>query len=435
VEADQNRPGPLAGVVVLDLSRVLAGPWATQLLGDLGAEVIKIERPGAGDDTRQWGPPFATNADGSRGDAAYFFCANRNKKSVAVDIATPEGAQIVRDLAAQADVLVENFKVGGLKKYDLDFESLRQANPKLVYCSITGFGQTGPNAGRAGYDYMIQAMAGLMSITGETDGEPMKVGVAVADLSAGLYASNAILAALLHARASGEGQHIDIALFDVQAAMLANQATNWFVSGEVPRRLGNAHPNLVPYQPFPTADGNVVIAVGNDGQFRALCTVLGASGLASDQHFAGNALRVEHRAELVGRLSTLTAAWPSADLFAALEGAGVPCGPINTIDQVFAEPQAAARELVIEQPRSGDAAPVRTVASPIRLSRTPVGSGLPPPRLGADTLEVLQRRLGLAASELETLQTSGAIEGPGLGGAGTHAASRGPVTTGNGGPI
>ncbi len=411
MEADQSRPGPLAGVVVLDLSRVLAGPWATQMLGDLGAEVIKIERPGAGDDTRHWGPPFATNADGSRGDAAYFFCANRNKKSVAVDIATPEGAQIVRALASQADVLVENFKVGGLTKYGLDYESLRQANTKLVYCSITGFGQTGPNAQRAGYDYMIQAMAGLMSITGETEGEPMKVGVAVADLSAGLYASNAILAALLHARASGEGQHIDIALFDVQAAMLANQASNWFVSGEVPRRLGNAHPNLVPYQPFPTADGDVVIAVGNDGQFRALCTVLGASGLASDAHFASNATRVAHRAELAGRLGTLTTAWPSADLFAALDAAGVPCGPINTIDQVFAEPQAAARGLVVEQSRPGDVASVRTVASPMRLSRTPVSAGSPPPRLGADTLEVLERRLGLGASALEALKSSRAIEG------------------------
>ena len=277
MDDNQARTGPLAGVTVLDLSRVLAGPWATQLLGDLGAEVIKIERPGEGDDTRHWGPPFATGADGSRGDAAYFFCANRNKRSVTVDIANPEGAGIVRALAARADVVVENFKVGGLKKYGLDFESLSRANPRLVYCSITGFGQTGPYADRAGYDYMIQAMGGLMSITGEADGAPMKVGVAVADLAAGLYASNAILAGLLHARATGQGQHVDIALFDVQAAMLANQATNFFVSGKAPGRLGNAHPNLVPYQPFPTADGDVVIAVGNDGQFRALCAALGHS--------------------------------------------------------------------------------------------------------------------------------------------------------------
>ena len=273
------RSGPLAGVTVLDLSRVLAGPWATQLLADLGADVIKVERPGAGDDTRSWGPPFTTRADGSRGDAAYFFAANRNKRSVTVDMARPEGAELLRRLAREADVLVENFRTGGLAKYGLDYASLAAANPRLVYCSITGFGHTGPLKDRAGYDYMIQAMGGLMSITGQPDGapggEPMKVGVAVADLFTGLYASNAILAALLHARATGEGQHVDMALFDAQAAMLANQATNYFVSGEAPARMGNAHPNLAPYQPFATADGEIVIAVGADGQFRALCRALG----------------------------------------------------------------------------------------------------------------------------------------------------------------
>ena len=407
-DEDQGK-GPLDGVVVLDLSRVLAGPWATQTLGDLGAEVIKIERPGAGDDTRQWGPPFAAMADGSRGDAAYFFCANRNKKSVTVDIARPEGAELVRALAAKADVLVENFKVGGLKKYGLDFESLIELNPRLVYCSITGFGQTGPYAHRAGYDYMIQAMGGLMSITGETDGAPMKVGVAVVDLFAGLYASNAIMAALIHARATGQGQRIDIALFEVQAAMLANQATNYFVSGEVPRRLGNAHPNLVPYQPFPTSDGEVVIAVGNDGQFRALCAALGQPALADDERFAANALRVKHREALAARLGSLTKARASADWIDALEAAGVPCGPINAIDQVFAEPQATARGLVAEQSRPGDAAPIRTVASPMRLSHTPAGLTAPPPRLGDDTLEVLERRLGLCPSELDALRDSGVI--------------------------
>lgn len=386
--------GPLAGVRVLDLSRVLAGPWATQTLADLGADVIKIERPGTGDDTRQWGPPFTTRADGSPGDAAYFLCANRGKKSVELDIASPEGSAAVRHLAADCDVLVENFKAGGLKKYGLDHASLSAINPRLIYCSITGFGQDGPRAPQAGYDYMIQAMGGLMSITGQPDGtpgaEPMKVGVAVVDLFTGLYAANAILAALLHARATGEGQHIDIALFDVQAAMLANQATNFFVSGVAPTRMGNAHPNLAPYQPFPCADGMVVIAVGNDGQFRQLCAALGAPDLGTDPRFASNADRIAHRAVLTAELSSLTAACDMAGLMSRLEAAGVPCGPVNTVDQVFAESQAAHRGLVVEQTRPDLAAPVRTVASPIRLSRTPVAYDRPPPALGADTDEVLR---------------------------------------------
>lgn len=386
-------PGPLSGVRVLDLSRVLAGPWATQTLADLGAEVIKIERPGAGDDTRLWGPPFTTRTDGSRGDAAYFLCANRGKKSVALDIASPEGAAAVRELAKTCDVVVENFKTGGLKKYGLDHASLAAINPRLVYCSITGFGQDGPDAHRAGYDYMIQAMGGLMSITGQPDGapgaEPMKVGVAVVDLFTGLYASNAILAALLHARATGQGQAIDIALFDVQAAMLANQATNFFVSGKPPGRMGNAHPNLAPYQPFPCTDGMVVIAVGNDGQFRALAGALGAPGLGSDPRFATNALRIEHRAVLTAELSALTAGHAMHGLMTALETAGVPCGPVNTIDQVFEEPQAKHRGLEVTQARGDLAGPVRTVASPIRMSLTPVAYDLPPPALGEHTDEVL----------------------------------------------
>ena len=386
--------GPLAGVRVLDLSRVLAGPWATQTLADLGADVIKIERPGTGDDTRQWGPPFTTRADGSPGDAAYFLCANRGKKSVELDIASPEGSAAVRRLAADCDVLVENFKAGGLKKYGLDHASLSAINPRLIYCSVTGFGQDGPRAPQAGYDYMIQAMGGLMSITGQPDGtpgaEPMKVGVAVVDLFTGLYAANAILAALLHARATGEGQHIDIALFDVQAAMLANQATNFFVSGVAPTRMGNAHPNLAPYQPFPCTDGMVVIAVGNDGQFRQLCAALGAPDLGTDPRFASNADRIAHRAVLTAELSSLTAACDMAGLMSRLEAAGVPCGPVNTVDQVFAESQAAHRGLVVEQTRPDLAAPVRTVASPIRLSRTPVAYDRPPPALGADTDEVLR---------------------------------------------
>jgi len=385
--------GPLAGVRVLDLSRVLAGPWATQTLADLGAEVIKIERPGAGDDTRLWGPPFATTTDGQPGDAAYFFCANRGKKSVAIDMASPEGAAAIRQLAKTCDVVVENFKVGGLKKYGLDYQALSAINPRLVYCSITGFGQTGPDAHRAGYDYMIQAMGGLMSITGQADGspgaEPMKVGVAVVDLFTGLYASNAILAALMHARASGEGQHIDIALFDVQAAMLANQATNYFVSNRAPTRMGNAHPNLAPYQPFPCSDGMVVIAVGNDGQFRNLAKALGVEPMGQDPRFVTNALRVANRLELSASLSALTASFTMKGLMAALETAGVPCGPVNTVDQVFKEPQALHRSLTIEQGRDDLNQPIRTVASPIRLSKTPVSYDAPPPRLGQHTDEVL----------------------------------------------
>ncbi len=388
-----TQPQALAGVRVLDLSRVLAGPWATQTLADLGAEVIKIERPGVGDDTRAWGPPFTTKTDGSRGDSAYFLCANRGKKSVELDIASPEGAATIRRLAITSDVLVENFKVGGLKKYGLDYPALAAINPRLVYCSITGFGQTGPRAEQAGYDNMIQAMGGMMSVTGQPDGapgaEPMKVGVAVVDLATGLYASNAILAALLHARVTGQGQHIDIALFDVQAAMLANQATNYFVSGVAPTRMGNAHPNLVPYQPFPCSDGSVVIAVGNDGQFRTLCEVLGAGALAAEIRYATNAGRIEHRAELVGQISTMTAGWTMAALMTALEAAGVPCGPINTVEQVFAESQANHRSLEVQQIRDDLIAPVRTVASPIRMSATPVRYQAPPPGLGADTAAVL----------------------------------------------
>ncbi len=383
----------LEGVRVLDLSRVLAGPWATQTLADLGAEVIKIERPGVGDDTRAWGPPFTTKTDGSRGDSAYFLCANRGKKSVELDIASKEGAAAIRKLAATADVLVENFKVGGLKKYGLDYAALSKANPKLVYCSITGFGQSGPRAGQAGYDYMIQAMGGLMSVTGQPDGapgaEPMKVGVAFVDLATGLYASNAILAALLHARSTGQGQHVDIALFDVQAAMLANQATNFFVSGKAPTRMGNAHPNLVPYQPFPTSDGMVVVAVGNDGQYRAFCGVLGADDLATDPRYAANAGRIEHRTELVVAISALTRELTMAELFDRLEAAGVPCGPVNTIDQVFEELQAKHRGLEIELPRDDLSRPTKTVASPIRLSETPVHYDRAPPVLGADTEAVL----------------------------------------------
>ena len=406
-----GKRGALDGVFVLDLSRVLAGPWATQLLADLGADVVKVERPGAGDDTRQWGPPFTSATDGSAGDAAYFLCANRNKRSIAVDMAAEDGAALLKRLALQADVVVENFKTGGLAKYGLDYASLSAANPKLVYCSITGFGQTGPWAERAGYDYLIQAMGGLMSITGQPDGEPgaepMKVGVAVADIFTGLYASNAILAALLHARETGEGQHLDLALFDVQAAVLANQATNWFTGGVAPRRLGNAHPNLVPYQVFATANGSAVIAVGNDGQFRALVTALGASELGA--RFPTNAERVRRREELLAELQPLVALNSTDDLIALLEKAGVPCGPINTIDRVFAGEQASARGLVVEQSRSDLEQAVRTPACPIKLSRTPVRYDRPPPALGADTAEVLAERLQLDGAAFAELARIGAV--------------------------
>ncbi len=411
--ANSSTPRALQGVVVLDLSRILAGPWATQMLGDLGAEVIKIERPIVGDDTRHWGPPFLTRADGTQGEAAYYSSANRNKRSVCVDMASAEGAEILRKLALQADVVVENFKTGGLKKYGLDYASLSAANPKLVYCSITGFGQTGPYAGRAGYDYMIQAMGGLMSITGRPDdepgGEPMKSGVAVADLSTGLYACNAILAGLIHARATGEGQHIDMALFDVQAAMLANQAANWFASGRTPGRVGNAHPNLTPYQVFATEDGAVVLAVGNDGQFRAFCHAAGAPGLASDPRFLKNADRIAHRKELVNLLAPIFTGRTTHEWMADLEAVGVPCGPINTIDQVFAEPQAVARGLMIDMPREDLVHPIRMVASPMRLSKTPPVQGRAPPSLGVDTEAVLSERLGVKGDALVTLRATGVI--------------------------
>jgi crotonobetainyl-CoA:carnitine CoA-transferase CaiB-like acyl-CoA transferase len=410
-EQPVERPrGALDGVFVLDLSRVLAGPWATQLLGDMGADVVKVERPGSGDDTRGWGPPFTTTRDGERGDAAYFMCANRNKRSLAVDMATPEGADVLRRLAAQADVVVENFKTGGLAKYRLDYASLAKLNPRLVYCSITGFGQTGPWAERAGYDYLIQGMGGLMSITGQPDGapgaEPMKVGVAVADLFTGLYASSAILAALLHARATGEGQHIDLALYDVQAAMLANQATNWLIGGQVPGRMGNAHPNLAPYQVFGTSDGAAVIAVGNDSQFRSLCAALGDPDLVGG--FATNAERVTRRDDLLRRLAPLVAARSTDQLIVDLEAAGVPCGPINSVDRVFSGPQAEARDLVVEQCRADLEAPLRTPASPAKFSAAPITYRRPPPRLGADTAEVLAERLGLSEQEMTRLREAGA---------------------------
>ncbi len=405
--------GALSHITVLDLSRVLAGPWAGQVLADLGAEVIKIERPGSGDDTRSWGPPFLRDAQGNdSADAAYYLCANRNKKSVTVDFTTPEGQAIVRTLAHKSDVLLENFKVGGLVGYGLDYESLRAVNPRLIYCSITGFGQTGPYAPRAGYDLLVQAMGGLMSITGRRDDEPgagpQKAGVAVTDILTGLYAAIGILAALSHRDRTGIGQHIDLGLLDVQVACLANQAMNYLVSGSAPRRSGNAHPNLVPYQDFPTSDGYVVIAVGNDAQFARLCGVLALAELASDHRFASNKQRVLNRRELIHTLSAVTVTHTTAHWVAALESVGVPAGPINNLDAVFADPQVQARGMRVEMthPVAGT---VSLVANPLRLSETPVTYRSAPPPLGAQTSEVLIDRLGLSAGDVERLRAKGIV--------------------------
>jgi formyl-CoA transferase len=403
-------PRALDGVRVLDLSRVLAGPWASQLLGDLGAEVIKIERPGAGDDTRGWGPPFLKNEAGETTDAAYFLSANRNKKSVAIDIADQAGADIVRRIAKTSQILLENFKVGGLKKYGLDYASLAKINPALVYCSITGFGQTGPDAPRAGYDYMIQAMGGLMSVTGQPDGapgaEPMKVGVAVADLFSGMYASTAILAALRHAERTGQGQHVDVALFDCQIAMLANQASNYLVSGKAPGRLGNAHPNIAPYQVFVTADGYIVIAVGNDGQFANFARAIGLPALASEERYKTNRARVAARETLITAIAPAMRAKTTKEWLAAMEEAGVPAGPINRVDQVFAEPQAMARGMTAPLARD-DARGAAMVVHPVKYSATPAVADLPPPRLGSHTDEVLARFA--SAAEIGALKARGIV--------------------------
>lgn len=408
--------GALSHLRVLDLSRVLAGPWASQLLADLGAEVIKIEKPGSGDDTRGWGPPWLADGDGEpTREAAYFLCTNRNKRSLTVDIARPEGQAIVRELAADADVVLENFKVGGLAAYGLDYASLRALNPKLVYCSITGFGQDGPYAARAGYDFLIQGMGGLMSLTGTPAGEPgagpQKVGVALTDILTGLYASNAILAALAHRdRAgfrAGDGQHIDLALLDVQVACLANQAMNYLVSGTAPRRMGNAHPNIVPYQDFPTADGDMILAIGNDGQFARFCEIAGHPEWAADERFASNAARVRHRKELIPLLRQTTVLRTTAAWIAALENAAVPCGPINDLAGVFADPQVQARGLRVDLPHAaGGVAP--QVANPIRLSATPVAYRTAPPTLGEDTDAVL-RALGRSDAEIAALHKEGIV--------------------------
>ncbi|OWT74599.1 MULTISPECIES: CaiB/BaiF CoA-transferase family protein [unclassified Achromobacter] len=402
-----TRPAPLTGIRVLDLTRVLAGPWCTQNLADLGAEVVKIERPGAGDDTRAWGPPYLKDQDGNdTTEAAYYLSANRNKKSVALDIATPRGAELVRELARQSDILVENFKVGGLRKYGLDYESLSKENPGLIYCSITGFGQTGPYATRPGYDFMIQGMGGLMSITGERDdapgGGPQKAGVAVADLMTGMYSTVGILAALHERGRSGLGQHIDMALLDCQVAMMANQNLNYMTSGKAPRRAGNAHQNLVPYQVFAVSDGHMIVAVGNDSQFRAYCRVIGMPELAEDLRFNTNPKRVLNREELVPLLVERMAQGERDHWLAELERAGVPAGPINTLDQVYEDPQVVFRQMKRELPHPV-AGTVPMAGSPLRLSGSPVEYRHAPPMLGEHTAQVLRDRLGLSDADIDAL--------------------------------
>ena len=402
--------GPLAGVRVVDLTRVLAGPYCTQILGDLGADVIKIERPGSGDDTRKFAPPFLKDADGNdTAESAYFISANRNKRSLALDISKPEGQAVVRRLAADADALVENFKTGNLARYGLGYDDLKEANPRLVYCSITGFGQTGPYAERPGYDFLIQAMGGIMSITGEPDGEPQKVGVPIADIMSGMFAAVAVNAALRHAALTGEGQYIDIGMLDTQVAWLVNAGMNYLYSGDL-GRLGNAHPNIVPYQVFATADGHIVVAIGNDGQFRRFCDMAARGDLADDPRFATNDARVRNRESCIAELRPVFAARTSAEWLSALEQEGIGCGPINRLDQVFEDPHVKARGMVADVPHKAiGGAPARLIASPLRLSGTPAGIRRAPPVLGEHTEEVLRELLGCDDAEIGELRAAGAI--------------------------
>lgn len=405
--------GPLTGLRVLDLSRVMAGPWCTQILADMGAEVIKVERPLSGDDTRHWGPPWLKDSDGTETrESAYYLSANRGKHSVTVDIGKPGGQALIRELAAESDILVENFKSGGLARKGLDYATLEAINPGLIYCSITGFGQTGPMAAMAGYDYLIQAQGGLMSITGAADGEPsagpQRVGMAVADLTTGMNAAIAILGALHHRHQTGEGQYIDMALLDVQVSWLANQAQNYFCSDTPPTRTGEYHPNLVPYQPFPTADGEkVIIAIGNDSQFQRFCQAVGRPDLAEDPRFATNPERVRYRLELVALMVEITLTRPSNEWISLLSELSVPCGPIQNIAQVFEDPQVRAREMKIEL--ETEHGPVPGVANPIKYSRTRLEYHKAPPALGADTDAVLGRLLGKVPEEIEKLRRRGIV--------------------------
>ncbi|MBL6750672.1 MAG: CoA transferase [Nevskia sp.] len=403
----------LEGVRVLDLSRVLAGPWCTQILGDFGADVIKVELPGMGDDTRAWGPPFLpadpANPD-VRGESAYYVCCNRNKRSVAIDLSRPEGAGLIRKLAAGAHVVIENFRVGGLKKYGLDYPSLAAVNPRLVYCSITGFGQNGPYAERAGYDFLAQAGGGLMSVTGEPGGTPVKAGIPVADLSTGMYATVSVLVALRHAERTGVGQHLDCSLLDTQISMLGNQALNWLIGGVVPGLMGNAHPSIVPYRTFKAADAEVVVGVGNDAQFQSLCAAIGRMDLAQDERYSRNPARVKNRVALEAELQRIIGQQSSAELIGKLAAAGVPAGPVNTIDKVFADPFVEARQ-VVQRFERDDGVSIPTVAFPGKLSATPADYRREPPRLGQHTFEALGEWLELSADELGRLERAGVIAG------------------------
>jgi len=386
----------LQGVRVLDLTRILAGPSATQLLGDLGADVVKVEKPGEGDDTRKWGPPFVTGKDGQpTTESAYYLCANRNKRSIAIDIASPDGQALIHKLLEKADILIENYKVGGLKAYGLSYEQLKEKFPRLIYCSITGFGQTGPYAPRAGYDFLIQGIGGIMSLTGDPNGEPMKVGVAVADVMAGMYATVGLLAALRHRDQTGVGQYIDVSLLDTQIAWLANAGTNFLESGKNPQRLGNGHPNIVPYQVFPTADDPIIVAVGNDSQFRKLCDAVGESALGSHPDYATNVARVKNRQVLIETLTAALKRQGRQHWIAALEKVGVPCGPVNTLAQVFEDPHVKARGAVVSMPHEASIhGEVRVLANPIRFSETPVQYRITPPMQNQHEQEILQDWLG-----------------------------------------
>ena len=402
--------GALSGIRVFDMSRVLAGPTCTQLLGDLGADVIKVERPGEGDDTRKWGPPFLKDAAGrDTGESSYYLSANRAKRSLTLDFTKPEGRDLAFRLIAHCDVLIENYKVGTLAKHGLGYEPVHAEFPRLVYCSLTGFGQTGPYAPRPGYDFLAQAMGGIMSLQGEPEGEPMKGAVAMADLMTGMYSTVAILAALRHRDRTGQGQLIDMALFDTQVAWLGNQAQAYLVSGEIPPRLGNAHASVVPYQVFASADGHVVLAIGNDGQFKKFCAFAEAAGLATDPRFATNTARVRNRAALIPLLDAILAKKPSAHWIDGLEREGVPCSPINRLDQVFADPQVKARDMVVTMRHESSPAPVPLLANPIKYSATPVEYRHAPPILGQHTDEILRELLGLDTGEIARLRKAGVV--------------------------
>ena len=406
-----DRTGPLKGLRVFDLTRILAGPTCTQLLGDLGAEIIKIERPGHGDDTRKWGPPFLKDENGEDSDtAAYYLSANRNKRSLTLDIATPEGQALAKRLIAHCDVLVENFKVGGLAKFGLDYASIAEVKPDIVYCSITGFGQTGPYAPRAGYDYLAQGMGGIMSLTGESEGEPMKVGVGIADVVCGLFAANAIQAAVRHRDLTGEGQHLDLALLDTQIAWLVNEGMNYLVSGQVPRRLGNEHPNIVPYKVLPCSDGYFILAVGNDAQFQRFCAFAGVPELAEDERFKTNASRVRNRDALYALLPEVTVKKPLDTWVDGLAEIGVPCGPVNDLARVFDDPHVLHRGMRMKMPYPGsEAGELEMMGNPIKFSRTPVDYKLPPPKVGEHTDEVLTEVLDLSEEEIAALREAGTI--------------------------